>query len=74
MLTTNYYGNIMILPVGFYLYLIITDFLDLNNDEAPTTGEEVLSWLIIEGAHILLWLPPALTLSLYLLTGSGDLL
>ena len=59
------------LPVGFYLYLLIMDTTGLNQDEAPTTGEEVLSWVYIQLGHAAICLPPALTLTLYLLTGSG---
>ena len=67
----NYYANWVILPIGFYLYLLITDVTGLNQDEAPTTGEEVLSWIYIQLGHAAIWLPAALTLTLYVLTGSG---
>ena len=68
----NYYSNWVILPIAFYLYLFITDATGLNQDEAPTTGEEVLSWIYIQFGHAGVWLLSGLTLSVYLLTGSSD--
>ena len=64
----------MMIPVCVWFYLVITKQFNLNDGSAPTTGQEVASWVILWFFQFILWIIPAFTITLFRIGGSDTFL
>ena len=70
-LTLLYYGNVALLPFSYFLVILATNQM---NEAPEESGGQVVSWIYLLGAHMMLWIEPALIISLYMLSGSDSFL
>ena len=67
----TYYLNILLVPISVYLQFFLINYTPMDENTGTDGWSFIFLWFMMLVYHVVIFLPPALTLTLYLLFGSN---
>ena len=70
-MTLTYYLNILLVPISLYVMFFLMERTPMEEETGTDGWSFIFIWLVMIAYHVVIFLPPALTLTIYLIFGSN---